>query len=125
MRTRNVTILGPPPSLHKFARRTVYLLNVGWQNNVEFHPVEFLFGPSRFPVNARRYAIETTHCAEGLAIMPRNNTTDVLDITRQANGWSVKIQTTEPDEIRVFNAATGACQAKQLTKPGTHDLEIH
>ena len=109
----------------KFARRTVYLLNVDWQNNVEFHPVDFLFGPSRFPVNARRYAIETIHCAEGLAIMPRNNTTDVLNITRQANGWSVKIQTTEPDEIRVFNAATGACQAKQLTTPGTHDLEIN
>ena len=109
----------------KGARRTLYLLNVDWQNPDESRPAVLLLGASRFAVNARRYALETIHCAEGLAIMPGANTTDVLAITRHANGWQVKIQTTAPDAIRVFNAATGASQSQQLTTPGTHDLEIN
>jgi len=109
----------------KGARRTLYLLNVDWQNSDESRPAVLLLGASRFAVNARRYALETIHCAEGLAIMPGANTTDVLAITRHANGWHIKIQTTAPDAIRVFNAATGTSQTQQLTTPGTHDLEIN
>ena len=109
----------------KDERRTIYLLNVDWQSGNESHAAVFRFGPSTFTVNARRGALETIHCAEGLAIMPGSNTTDLLDIARQGDGWHVRVQTTEADELRIFNAATGKDGEKTLDGPGLHDLVLN
>jgi hypothetical protein len=105
-------------------RRTLYLLNVDWKSGEESHPAVLKYGSSSFTINARRGALETIHCAEGLAIMPGSNTTDVLDITKQADGWHVKVQTTEADTLRIFNAATGRDGEKALDGPGIHRFDV-
>ncbi len=108
----------------KDTRRTVYLLNVDWKSGDESHEALFKFGPSTFTVAARLGALETIHCAEGLAVMPGNNTTDVLDITRKDGGWHIRVQTTETDELRIFNAATGVATEKTLTEAGIHEINV-
>ncbi len=107
------------------SRRTLYLLNVDWKSADESHEAVFKFGPSSFTVTARRGALETIHCTEGLAVMPGNNTTDVFDIAKEGDGWRVKVQTTEADELRIFNAATGKDEEKTLTGPGIHEFNVN
>ena len=104
------------------SRRTIYLLNVDWKSGEESHDAALKFGPSSFTVTARRGALETIHCAEGLALMPGSNTTDVLGITKQGDGWRVRVQTTEPDTLRIFNAATGKEEEKALDGAGIHEF---
>jgi hypothetical protein len=108
----------------KDARRTIYLLNVDWQSAEESHNAVLKFGPSSFTVAARRGVLETIHCAEGLAVMPGNNTSDVLDIVRQGDGWRVRVQTTATDTLRFFNGATGKDGEKTLDGPGLHEFDI-
>jgi hypothetical protein len=108
----------------KDGRRTLYLLNIDWKSDQDTHTAKFQFGPSSFTVNARRGMLETIHCTEGLAIMPGSNTTDVLNISRQDKGWRVTIQTTEPDEVRILRAFSGAEEKKQLATPGIHEIVV-
>jgi hypothetical protein len=108
----------------KDARRTIYLLDVDWKSADESHDAVLKFGQSSFTVTARRGALETIHCVDGLALMPRNNTTDVLDITRQADGWHIRVQITEADSLRIFNATTGKDSEKTLAEAGMHEFNV-
>ncbi len=105
-------------------RRTLYLLNTDWDGDRETQAAELALGGSVFPLEARRCALETVHCADGLGVMPLANTTDVLEIMKGDRGWRVKVQTTGPDTIRVFNAATGAAGERGIAGPGLHELAV-
>lgn len=105
-------------------RRTLYLLNIDWKSDQIAHPATFLLGDKTFPVQVRQYHTETIHCASSLGIMPGSNTTDVLEIKETPEGWSIKVQSTEPDELQIFNAHSGEVKKLDLKKAGIHDLKL-
>ena len=82
-------------------RRTIYLLNTDWASDQDQRPATFIYKGKKFPVVVRRYHIETIHCADGLAVMPASNTTDILSVCKKENGWVVKVQTTGNDVVHV------------------------
>ena len=104
-------------------RRTLYLLNTNWKEK-QHQTAAFVYGQHQFPVQVRQYHIETIHCAEGLAVMPMANTTDVLDIKGTAEGWQVKVQTTGADTLNCMQASNGITEIVRLDKPGIHELVI-
>ena len=105
-------------------RRTLYLLNTDWQSDAELHNATFTYGGKTFTVPVRRYHIETLHCAEGLALRPEANTSDVLSIDKTDEGWKVRVQTTGPDTLHWMNAQTGATGNLALANAGIHELII-
>ncbi len=105
-------------------RRTIYLLNADWQSAEQSHEATFVYGEKKFPIDVRRYHIETIHCAEGLAVAPGSNTTDVLGITRTDGGWKLTMQNTEKDTIRCFSAATGDVRTVTLDTPAVHVITV-
>ena len=106
-------------------RRTVYLLNADWASDQEQHPATFVYKGQKFPVAVRRYHIETIHCADGLAIMPASNTTDILSVSRKRNGWTVKVQTTGSDVVQCMNAITGKVEPVKFNNPGVYEVFIN
>ena len=106
-------------------RRTIYLLNADWSSDREQRPATFVYNGRKFPVSVRRYHIETIHCSEGLAVMPASNTTDVLSIERNGNGWTVKVQNTEGDVIQCMNAITGKVESVKFDQPGIHEVSVN
>lgn len=105
-------------------RRTIYMLNTDWESDQDSRPATFAYKDKKFPVQVRRYHIETIHCADGLAVMPSSNTTDVLSIDRKGNGWNVRIQTTGSDFVQCMNAATGKVGAIEFNSPGVHEVFV-
>ena len=85
----------------------------------------FVYQGKSFPIEVRRYHIETVHCADGLAVMPASNTTDVLSIQKEEAGWKVKIQNTEHDTLRFLNAVTGKVESFSFPEAGIHEMFIH
>ena len=106
-------------------RRTIYLLNADWKSEQEQQSATFIYQGKSFPVEVRRYHIETIHCTEGLAVMPASNTTDVLSIQKEEAGWKVKIQNTEHDTLRFLNAVTGKVESFSFPEAGIHEMFIH
>lgn len=106
-------------------RRTVYLLNTDWKSDREQQAATFTYQGKDFPIEVRRYHIETIHCAEGLAVMPASNTTDVLSIQKEEAGWKVKVQNTEHDSLRFLNAVTGKVESFSFLEAGIHEMFIH
>ena len=106
-------------------RRTVYLLNTDWKSDREQQAATFTYQGKDFPIEVRRYHIETIHCAEGLAVMPASNTTDVLSIQKEEAGWKVKIQNTEHDTLRFLNAVTGKVESFSFPEAGIHEMFIY
>ena len=106
-------------------RRTVYLLNTDWKSDREQQAATFTYQGKDFPIEVRRYHIETIHCTEGLAVMPASNTTDVLSIQKEEAGWKVKIQNTEHDTLRFLNAVTGKVESFSFPEAGIHEMFIH
>ena len=105
-------------------RRTIYLLNTDWQSNEQKHEATFICNGKKFPVDVRRYHIETVHCADGLAVSPGSNTTDILSIDREGDGWKVTVQNTEKDTIRYFNTETGAIDSVTFDEPSVHSFIV-
>lgn len=106
-------------------RRTIYLLNTDWESAQEVRPATFVYGNQTFPVEVRRYHIETIHCADGLAVMPTLNTTDVLSVTAQANGWIVKVQTTGEEDIRCMKAVSRTIETIHVGHSGIHEILVN
>ena len=104
--------------------RTIYLLNTDWQSAEQQHTATFVYNGKKFPVDVRRYHIETVHCANGLAINPGSNTTDILSINKEGNSWKVTVQNTEKDTIRCFNAETGTTTTVVLDSPSVHVITV-
>ena len=67
---------------------------------------------------------KTVHCANGLAINPGSNTTDILSINKEGNSWKVTVQNTEKDTIRCFNAETGTTTTVVLDSPSVHVITV-
>ena len=105
-------------------RRTIYLLNTDWQSDEQQHQATFVCNGRKFPVDVRRYHIETIHCADGLAVSPGSNTTDILRIAKVDNGWQVTVQNTEKDTIRCFNTETGETKTVTLDEPSIHIITV-
>ena len=104
--------------------RTIYLLNTDWQNNIQQHKATFHYNGKKFPIDVRRYHIETLHCSKGLAVLPGSNTTDILSIDKEKGGWTITVQNTEEDTIRCFNSTTGTVETVHLTMPSIHKITI-
>lgn len=100
-------------------RKTLYVLNTDWQE-ARSSDFTLLLGNHRFALEAPLGQLLTIHCAQGIAVMPQGNTTDVLSITPTR----VRIQTTGPDSVIVCNAETGATQTVAFDKAGIHEMEI-
>ena len=105
-------------------RRTLYLLNTDWQSDAELHNATFIYGEKQFTVSVRRYHIENIHCAQGLALRPEANTSDVLSIDKADEGWKVRVQTTGKDTLHWMNAQTGATGNLTIADAGIHELVI-
>ena len=105
-------------------RRTLYLLNTDWQSDAELHNATFIYGEKQFTVPVRRYHIENIHCAQGLALRPEANTSDVLSIDKADEGWKVRVQTTGKDTLHWMNAQTGATGDLTIADAGIHELVI-
>lgn len=105
-------------------RRTLYLLNTDWQSDAEWHNATFIYGEKQFAVPVRRYYIENIHCAQGLALRPEANTSDVLSIDKADEGWKVRVQTTGKDTLHWMNAQTGATGDLTIADAGIHELVI-
>lgn len=105
-------------------RRTIYLLNTDWMSNEEQHAATFVCNNKEFSIPVRRYHIETVHCANGIALIPGSNTTDILSIEKKDGGWSVTIQNTEQDTIHYLNTQTGEKEVLTLESPGVHKVNV-
>lgn len=105
-------------------RRTIYLLNTDWKSDEQQHTATFVCNGKKFPVDVRRYHIETVHYADGLAISPGSNTTDVLNIVKCDNGWQITVQNTEKDTIRCFNTLSGETTTYVLDDPSVHHISV-
>lgn len=105
-------------------RRTIYLLNTDWKSNDQQHTATFVCNGKKFPIDVRRYHIETVHCANDLAVSPGSNTTDILNIVKSDNGWKVTVQNTEKDTIRCFNTLTGVTTTVSLDNPSVHIITV-
>lgn len=104
--------------------RTLYLLNTNWKSSDQ-QTATFVYGEAQFPVSVRQYHIETIHCAEGLAVQPMANTTDVLAIEKTEKGWKVKVQTTGADSMKCMKASSGKTETVQLSHAGIHEVVIN
>ena len=106
-------------------RRTIYLLNTDWASDQDQRSATFIYKGKKFPVVVRRYHIETIHCADGLAVMPASNTTDILSVCKRENGWVVKVQTTGNDVVQCMNAVTGKVELIKFDEPGVHEVFVN
>ena len=119
-------------------RRTIYLLNMDWQSKQtvgegKLHETcygvqsaNFQYGSHTYQVDVRCHQIETIHCAEGLAVLPKANTSDVLSIERLKtnDGWEVTIQTTGADKFRFMQQNNGKDFTLTVNKAGIAKLII-
>lgn len=107
-------------------RRTIYLLNSDWKSQADKQPAVLVYGQQSFGVNVRRYHLETIHCADGLAVMPNSNTTDVLSIYDSGKEWILKVQSTQADRLQCMQCkGKGKGTAAILQTPGAGIFELH
>ena len=88
------------------------------------HQAELMLGNKHFSVNVRPYQLETLHIACGLAVLPLSNTTDILSIEKDGEGWMIMVQTTGMDTLRVFNSISGEVLEYAITNSGVSTLKI-
>ena len=104
--------------------RTIYVLNSDWEA-VKNHGFDFSFGKQTYKMSVNQGELKTIHCSEGLALSPKGNTTDVLDIKQTADGWLVTIQTTAADEVAVMLGDVPVSETLAIHEPGIHELKIN
>ena len=105
-------------------RRTLYVLNTDWQSDEETHPYTFIYGKGKFRLSIARYQLGTIHCAAQLAAAPSSNTTDVLSIVKESDGWTVRVQTTGPDTVKFVFASNGLEKEVSFSSPGIHVYKL-
>jgi len=69
-------------------------------------------------------ALATIHCMEGLAVCPSSNTTDVLDIVRTEDGWTLTVQTTGADNLLCFERDSDSSGTISLPEAGIHTVSF-
>ena len=105
-------------------KRTIYFLNIDWASSQKIHQAELMLGNKHFSVNIRPYQLETVHIACGLAVLPFSNTTDILSIEKDGEGWTIMVQTTGMDTLKVFNSISGEVVEYTITNSGVSTLKI-
>lgn len=104
-------------------RRTIYLLNTEWRNDSD-QVAMLMYRGKVFDIPVRRYNIETIHCAYGLAVHGMSNTTDILDIEDDIDGWKIKVQVTEKEILNLYNSLTGGKRKLDIKGPGIYSFCI-
>ena len=105
-------------------RRTLYLLDTDWKSGAPSQKAVLTYGNQKFNVNVRPYHIETIHCAAGLAVMPSENTTDILDIQPTTRGWKVRFQTTGGDALQCMQGESGKTTTLRTDQAGIFEREV-
>ena len=105
------------------AFRTAYVIDADWYNH---QPKQFrlMFGSKAFELEVKPFEFKTIRMSEGLAVCADSNTSDVLDIKKGPEGWTVTVQTTEPDRISVYFKDSGETRVISVASAGIHEIEI-
>ncbi len=98
--------------------RTIFVLNVDWNSDHDNRPATFMFNGYEFPLTIERYTMGTIRVAEGLAAMPKANTSDINGIYDKGDRWEIHYQTFGPDEIFVYHGLSGRQERIQVTESG-------
>ncbi len=106
------------------SHRTIYLLNTDWKHRDTCTVCNFIYGRNNFSVDVKSGLIGTIHCKDGLALHPQSNTSDILDIARTKDGWTVTIQTTNSDTFDCFRKDGFPSEPIHITQAGIHILKI-
>lgn len=104
--------------------RTIYVLNVDWDSNLENQPAKLQFGSFEFPLTIDRYTMGTIRSAHGIAAMPKANTSDILAINDNDDYWEIEYQTTGQDEIFIFHGLSGRQDRIQVADAGINRVTI-
>jgi hypothetical protein len=102
-------------------RRTIYLLNIDWKNG-ETKTATLSVGGREFSVAVPHYSIATVHIFDNHSFLAENNTTDILGYSVEKG--SVRVQTTAPDTLHIFDHATGATQTVSITGGGIYEIAL-
>lgn len=103
--------------------RTAYVIDADWYN---FQPKKFrlMYGGKAFECSVNPFEFKTIRMSEGLAVSVGSNTSDVLDIKKGTGGWTVKVQTTEPDKISVYFKDSGEVREFSVGSAGIHEIKV-
>lgn len=101
--------------------RTAYVIDADWYSH---QPKRFrlMYGDKAFEIGVNPFEIKTIRMAEGLAACAWANTSDVLDIKKDASGWTVTVQTAGPDRISVYLKDSGEAEDIQIASAGIHEI---
>ncbi len=102
--------------------RTIYLLNIDWWSGASEHGTVLQLNGKEFPVAVRRGRIETVTVRRGVGVMPEANTTSVLDVRPAGRGIRVRVQSTGPDRLRIFDSRTGKTQVCEVAEAGITEI---
>lgn len=102
-------------------QRTLYLLNIDWQQAQEQTAALWLNG-RKFTVPVPLYTIASIRAGSGVAAMAAGNTSDILAIRQTTGGWEITCQTTDADRVTFFNGSSGTQQTQSITNAGIHRL---
>lgn len=105
-------------------RRTLLLLNIDWQSDLASRPASLVVNGKHFTVDVDTYTIATVHYENGLAVMPKGNTSDVLEIVPNNTGWTVTVQTTGKDIVKIYDGITGKESSEVITGAGIHKINV-
>ena len=103
--------------------RTIYVLDADWYN---YQPKQFelIYGDKSFMLEAGPFELKTIRMSGGLAVCARSNTSDILGIKKGPEGWTVTVQTTEPDKLTLFFKDSGATREISIGSAGIHEIVI-
>lgn len=102
--------------------RTLYLLNVDWKSDLDSQSAKLILNNHEFNVGAKRYMITTIRCSGNIAAMMDANTSDILEIKKDADKWEIICQTTGPDKLNIFDGFTGTKDVRSINSAGIHKI---
>ena len=103
--------------------RTAYVIDADWYN---YQPKRFrlMYGDKVFEIEVGPFELKTIRMSNGLAVCAKANTSDVLDIRKTGDAWTVTVQTTEPDSISVYFKDSGETKEISIDSAGIHKIRI-
>jgi hypothetical protein len=103
--------------------RTLYLLNIDWKSGLNSQPAKLVFMNHEFIIDVKQYTITTIRCHENAAVMMHANTSDILEIKKDIDKWTIVCQTTGSDKLSIFEGITGKTDVKTIDSAGIHKFE--
>jgi hypothetical protein len=97
--------------------RTLYVLNIDWWSGAPTAPCRLLLGDRAFPIEARAGTIETITVAAGVAVMPLAEDADVFEVSDEAGGVRIAVQSDRGTELLVFEVS-GNGSTRRVTVEG-------